>query len=336
MERIISKLWLLFIFCFSAHAEITPVKKVYIQKNEDLPQEILLEITRAFFYNNKYQVTYSKTSDTGHLFKYYQEGNYIFLEFEKRSEKVKYVPGEKLSLYNLRKAAFKIVHGSSELSKVETKPWFKKNYPFQAKNNSKKVKPNKKVRKIPKKEKPIIVAKKEVPKKNTKALKSPPPDTEDHKIENKKPLNFDLVIGANLVYDSNSRYYADEIKQSLSIEFGTKIADQYILTYEYRFLNLVKGEDTVVANRFHFLNLAKPIWNRDSRRLKIKISTNLGIGNYQHSTHQNFEENSLLGSIGLSLSFNQVIRIKFAYETAPNSETYQSVPTLNIGAGLNF
>tara|TARA_Y100000768_G_scaffold388984_1_gene389686 strand:+ start:12094 stop:13104 length:1011 start_codon:yes stop_codon:yes gene_type:complete len=336
VERIISKLWLLLIFCFNAYSEIMPVKKVYIERNNDLPQEVLLEITRAFFYNNKYQVTYSKTSDTKNLFRYYQEGSYILLEFEGKSEKTRYVPGEKRSLYNLRKAAFKILHGSSELSKVEAKPWFKKDYSFPVKNNSKKNRPNKVVSKVIKKEKPIIVAKKEDLKKNTKIQKAPSLKKEDRKIENKKPLGFDLVMGANLVYDSNSQYYPDEIKQSLSIEFGTRIKDQYVLTYEYRFLNLVKGEDTVVANRFHLLNLAKPVWRLESRRFKINLSTHLGLGNYQHSTHEDFEESSLLGSLGISLSFNQVMRIKLAYETAPNSETYQSVPTLNIGAGLNF
>ena len=231
---------------------------------------------------------------------------------------------------DIRHASFALIHGENEYKKVSKLSWFSKNIVVSSfKRKPKKMAQNmkKKSKKVPR---PASTHQK-APLKKIQLKKEGP----KRLVQKEMATTKELIIGLNIVIDNNSSYYKEDLKQSLGIETGLKM-DNLSLTYEYRFFNLVKGEEKVVENRFHLFNIRKKAIGLNIERTSIDIYYRIGLGSLSHKQRDFIDESGMLYNIGGELSINKIFHTGLLYEYAPEIKEYQGVIALYLGAGLNL
>lgn len=335
-ELIITKWIFLSLFSLTALAQTTPVKKVYLENNSKLPNNYFLELSRVVLHSPHHRFipgyTPKDKKESEQALKYHVNKNKIVITYGEKVVSVAKSKNPGTNQKNIREASYKLINGEEQYNSVKNEKWFNTNFP-QPKVAKKKKKPTP----APK---PIVIAeeKKEKKIKTSKIEKSALKDLDD-KIDLKKIgaefveffNDMQLIIGATQYWDNNSQYFQDELKQSLGIEFGVS-KGKIKVTYENRFLNLVKENEKVLEVRHSLINVRYPLFGFTD----FVSYTKVAYGKYTYSDVNDNKEEGNVFVIGQEGVIKNIFRGGLQFETSPGSEFYSGVISFYIGAGWNF
>lgn len=327
---------------FPLYAKTFKIKNVYLPQNKNLPAIIHQEIVRVFFYSGKYRLIPSpppkRLSENDFLFSYKKSHQNMIFEFNGKRNIFSYSKDIKELQKRTRQYSFQLINGKDEFKKISSYSWMKKNLELKKKKR-KKIKNIKVVTVIPKEEIKKTNSKKII-KLNSKIAIAKKNDFKKTSIKEKSSFlelltHASLLMGINQYFDNNNKYYKDETKRSLSIEMGFKM-NNYQLSYEYRFLNLIKENQQVLNIKSNIFNARYTIKSMKFFKNEIKIQAKFGYGRYAYVDFLDHTESGSLYILGINSTIENLVRAGVQIESVPGSNFYQQVVTANIGIGWNY
>jgi hypothetical protein len=301
---------------FSQNLKVT---NVYIPKSSSLPAIYQKEIIRVFFHNSKFRIKpfiqSKSTNSENKLFEYYEQAGSIFLKFNDEIKSIRNTSSINKNQRAIRFMAFELVHGKVALKLKKKNKSFLKNL-----KKPKKVK-IKKIAKVIQTQK-VKEEKDSKPKRIKSQIKS-------------EPKNYFFTLGLNQYLDNNTNDYPEETKRSLSTEIGMGL-DQYILTYEYKFQNLVIGSQKVLDIKSHILNFKHKVYQTKIKDVEAKINLKYSLGSMTYKKLDQGNINSQSYSLGSEVVFNSLFKFGIQYEKVPEVKSLNSLISVFVGIGWNI